>query len=233
MWLSSGFYDSRMGKIQPKIPKMRIYDLPGGVIMTPPLDASMAFYPLDLQGLINLHNENDNRITINYIPSHIGIHGNDLADTAAKEALSKIEIDHIIKPEFKALKNKIIKYLIKKNCISNLPPHSITDSILHYHLATESIPEVKTKNRQLEVNIIRLRLGYKTYSQLTGKQTVCSRCLRILNKPLVHYLSGCQSLYPYYNNIIEQADTAANNLNLILKNEQILHDLIIKYPPPR
>ena len=31
---------------------MRIYDLPGGVIMTPPLDASMAFYPLDLQGLI-------------------------------------------------------------------------------------------------------------------------------------------------------------------------------------
>ena len=32
---------------------MPIYDLPGGVIMTPPpLDASMAFYPLDLQGLI-------------------------------------------------------------------------------------------------------------------------------------------------------------------------------------
>ena len=186
-----------------------------------------------IQSLINLHNENDNRITINYIPSHIGIHGNDLADTAAKEALSKIEIDHIIKPEFKALKNKIIKYLIKKNCISKLLPHSITDSILHYHLATESIPEVKTKNRQLEVNIIRLRLGYKTYSQLTEKQTVCSRCLRILNKPLVHYLSGCQSLYPYYKNIREQAETAANNLNHILKNEQILHDLIIKYPPPR
>ena len=67
-----------------------------------------------IQSLINLHNENDNHITINYIPSHIGIHGNDLADAAAKEALSKIEIDHIIKPEFKALKNKIIKYLIEK-----------------------------------------------------------------------------------------------------------------------
>ena len=31
--------------------KNSIYDFPGGVIMTPPLDASMAFYPLDLQGL--------------------------------------------------------------------------------------------------------------------------------------------------------------------------------------
>ena len=28
------------------------YDLPRGVIMTPTLGASMAFYPLDLQGLI-------------------------------------------------------------------------------------------------------------------------------------------------------------------------------------
>ena len=27
------------------------YDLPMGLIMTPPLGASMAFYPLDLQGL--------------------------------------------------------------------------------------------------------------------------------------------------------------------------------------
>jgi len=32
--------------------KNPIYDFPGGVIMTPPLDASMAFYPLALQGLI-------------------------------------------------------------------------------------------------------------------------------------------------------------------------------------
>ena len=64
MWLSSGFYDSRMGKIQPKIPKMRIYDLPGGVIMTPPLDASMAFYPLDLQGLTTIIHVKENRATL-------------------------------------------------------------------------------------------------------------------------------------------------------------------------
>ena len=50
IWLSSGFHDSRMGKIQPKIPKMRIYDLPGGGHYDPPLDASIGFTPLDLQG---------------------------------------------------------------------------------------------------------------------------------------------------------------------------------------
>ena len=33
---------------------MPIYDLPGGGHYDPPpLDASMAFYPLDLQGLMN------------------------------------------------------------------------------------------------------------------------------------------------------------------------------------
>ena len=52
MWLSSLFQISRIGKIQSKIEKMPIYDLPGGSLWPLPLDASMAFYPLDLQGLI-------------------------------------------------------------------------------------------------------------------------------------------------------------------------------------
>ena len=59
------------------------------------------------------------------------------------------------------------------------------------------------------------------------------RRTRITSKQLVHYLSGCQKLRYYYKYPGEDPDNAANNLNHILKNQEILYDLIKKHPPPR
>ena len=104
---------------------------------------------------------------------------------------------------------------------------------MHYSLATDYTPPVIVKNRQLEVHIFRLKLGYKTYSQLTNTPTLCPKCCQITGKQLVHYLSGCQKLRCYYKYPGEDPDNAANNLNHILKNQEILYDLIKKHPPPR
>ena len=64
--------------------------------------------------LIDIHHKNGNHITLNYVPSHIGLVGNEQADKAAKEALTHNETEINIKPEFSALKNKLKTHLFKK-----------------------------------------------------------------------------------------------------------------------
>jgi len=184
--------------------------------------------------LIDIHHKNGNHITLNYVPSHIGLVGNEQADKAAKEALTHNETEINIKPEFSALKNKLKTHLFKKNTIGNPFRHiQITDSVLHYHIATENTPKYTAPNRFMEVANFRLKLGYRTYNNLVKTVSLCPQFLEITENMLIHYLAGCKKLKEFYHKVSTDPSDAAANLNHLLKNRTLLDRMIKTYNPPR
>jgi ribonuclease HI len=183
--------------------------------------------------LISIHKENDNNITFNYIPSHIGLVGNEQADIAAKQSLCNPNIDFILSPGSSALKSKFKRYLHQKNTIGN-NPDSITDSVIHYSIAAENIQSMNFKCRKQEVMAYRLLLGYKTYNQLIHIRTLCDNCINITDNPLVHYVCECNITSPYFNSSrIPTLENAAASINNIFSNKNHLLKVISKFPPPR
>jgi ribonuclease HI len=118
--------------------------------------------------LLFMHKANNNKITFNYIPSHVGLIGNEQADTAAKQASNNPKIECYLQPGISALKSKLKRYLHQKNSIEN-NPSTITDSMIHYSIAAENLKPIVLRNRKLEVNAFRLLLGYKAYNQLRDR----------------------------------------------------------------
>ena len=183
--------------------------------------------------LISIHKENNNIITFNYIPSHIGLIGNEQADIAAKQSLNNPNIDFILSPGFSALKSKFKRYLYQKNAIENNST-IITDSMIHYSIAAENLQNINFKNRKQEVMAYRLLLGYKTYNQLINIRTLCDNCISITDKPLVHYVCECNITSPYFNSPrTSTLETAAAAINSIFNNKNELIKIINKFPPPR
>ena len=183
--------------------------------------------------MISIHKENDNNITFNYIPSHIGLIGNEQADIAAKQSLDNPNIDFILSPGSSALKSKFKRYLHQKNTIENNPA-IITDSVIHYSIAAENIQNMTFKCRKQEVMAYRLLLGYKTYNQLINIRTLCDNCINITNNPLIHYVCECNITSPYFNSSrTTTLENAAASINSIFNDKNRLLKVINKFPPPR
>ena len=183
----------------------------------------------------------NNEITINWVPSHIGIIGNEKADKSAKKAANNTQIDVNVPPSKSSLKLQVLASL-KKNNKMNTAQTAESESLTWKKIVTQNKPmnnHIKL-NRKNEVNIYRLRLGYKTYKEITNQTQKCEYCKKFSYEPLIHYISECDITAKYFvtsrilfwdrNDRLIHAARAVKN-----KMEDINHliNIITIFPPPR
>ena len=198
----------------------------------------------DIQYLLYQHKTMNRHVTINWIPSHIGIAGNEKADGLAKTTKY---VDHVqihVQPTISQIKNKLAP------AINNIMQEEIktqarlgSPSCNWYLQATELDPHPVTKetSRKLAVIIHRLRLGYKaTWQLIEGVIKPCNFCEDSPETPLLHYLLECPQTAPLRRgrNVPnpqdpESTEAAAKIVKTIIEEINYYKDLLIEMPPPR
>ena len=108
------------------------------------------------------------RPLINWIPSHVGIEGNELADKHAKEGLQRDVIDHHVKSSDRKIQNSIrttatdIHHAINQDC-------STTTFRFNNKLEHSQRKFLLKLPRHQQKMIYKIRLSCKTYFQIRGQ----------------------------------------------------------------
>ena len=152
--------------------------------------------PLIAETLTLISNEicNGKQVTIIWVPSHVGIHGNEVADRLARGAIRHQNIELVIPPEIDDLKRIIKKEIIKEwqNRWNSTPGDH------HYRSLEARVSggfKFETSNRKKEVLISRLRLGkcgLNHYLHVMGLHDtgLCENCGT--KETIEHWLLNCR-----------------------------------------
>ncbi|XP_068221037.1 uncharacterized protein [Palaemon carinicauda] len=185
------------------------------------------------------HAQRNREITLNWIPSHIGIRGNDEADRLANSALRCTTISTTFQPTLKQIKKKISDYChFQKKCLiqQTLLEGSLTAA--WYTEVTNLSPHDLTKSAKRGISVIihRLRLGYRCCWEIIDIQDrPCNYSnLPTGAEPLSHYLLFCRETSPLRQSItFPPPYTAEQVTKHILENTHTLSGFLCSYPPPR
>ena len=195
--------------------------------------------------LAQQHQAQGRPITINWIPSHCGIPGNDKADELAKSALISPTINCHLQQGLSQIKSSTKLYSRQqltahfRHWVNQLSP-----SATWYEKATNLIPHPIQPhiNRQLAVIIHRLRLGYRCCWEIVENSTrPCQHCSTDTNEPLLHYLLECPTTQPLRstetitfptNHPNARAHAASLVCKIVDSFETHTHTLMT-HPPPR
>ena len=178
-----------------------------------------------LNDVYDLINEITEKLTLVWIPSHVGIKGNEIADRAALEATRNESVDLEINLELKEINEKITKYIMDKW-------QTLWNSSIHGSFYRRIEPHVSQKikfthqNRSKETTITRLRLGkYSTNEYLAQinvvKSNKCTIC-GISVETVEHYLLRCPN-----SELCKQIIHSCCSLKRTLDIESILIDIVL------
>lgn len=178
-------------------------------------------------------------ITLSYVPSHIGIIGNEEADQAAKEAALKAKIDIITQDTKQCIKNRITN-ITKINSLPKEPEINKSVSLTWWYTINNKEKIIDMKNRKVQTQFYKLKLGYKTYKQLKEINSLCKHCRDYTREPLIHYITECEITAKYFTKQTTLAETyrervyiAAKHINEAFKETDTLIKIINKYELPK
>ncbi|XP_064118940.1 uncharacterized protein LOC135223949 [Macrobrachium nipponense] len=147
---------------------------------------------------LHQHSERGRPVTLNWIPSHIGIPGNERADELAKSTKYIDRVQIHIQPALQQGKNAM-KPLCKENQPKDhhewIEKNSL--SARWYKRSTDLVPPPIDRHtpRKLAVIIHRLRLGYKACLEIVENSVrPCEHCEGDTQQPLLHYLLECREM---------------------------------------
>jgi ribonuclease HI len=164
-----------------------------------------------------------NLVTISWIPAHVGIHGNELADKLAKGALKHSSIDLALLPEGSDVTESVDEYVLGK-----WQEEHNSSTIAKHNKTIQPIVNTKTKftdpNRKKEVALTRLRLGvcklnYYLHIQRNHDTGLCRTCG--VPETIKHYLMSCRGC-----KIKEVLQTTCIKLNIPFQLDSLLSNTI-------
>ncbi|XP_068225488.1 uncharacterized protein [Palaemon carinicauda] len=192
-----------------------------------------------IRATAQIHAQRDRKITLNWIPSHVGVQGNEAADRMANEALKCTSIGVSLSKS-----NNQIKKLLIQNCLCRVKS-DVRDAALGGSMTARWYTQVtgidphdisKDTNRRLAIIIHRLRLGYKCCWQIIGdEERPCQHCeVQPVNDPLDHYLLHCPSTTLLSQDLPTNPPITAEAVTKhILENIPLYSTFLSSYPPPR
>lgn len=138
-------------------------------------------------------------VVLEWIPSHVGIYGNECADLQAKKALDLENINTVTpyyKEDIKTLCKSFLKGMWQKSWLKNKHGRHLFDIEPEVSFAI-SVPKM---NREKEVILYKLRTGYaklnKHLKKIGMKETdTCELCTLNTEDSVYHFLIEC----PKYN----------------------------------
>ena len=178
------------------------------------------------------------KVCLHWIPSHVGVRGNEEADQAARRALTHPEIAEHIRPSLDITKKRI------RDSATTLAQQerelaATTSTTLQWYLAaTEGCPlRTKEVDRRTLVALQRLRLGYITGSELRQEDHTCEHCQTTDANPLIHFLLYCPATRRLRtgardNNGTERA-RATSIVKRLSRTPEEAAALLRETPPPR
>jgi hypothetical protein len=178
--------------------------------------------PNILTNTLNSIYQTNAQTTILWVPSHIGINGNESADKLATRATSKPIIDIKIPFELNHIKqiSKKITRLKWKNSWQN------QSKIEHYFQINPNLDpsQFKTKNRHEQRTIFRLRSGYTLLNHnlfIMGIHPtgLCDKCK--VPETVTHFITECKS------ELVNKLKAKCAIINAEFKIETILNNQIL------
>lgn len=189
--------------------------------------------------LLNELQHQGKQVKLAWIPSHVGIQGNEKADEAAKRvALTQGLEENIFTfpPSLQMIKTKIKTTTHRK--AEQITTAACSD---WYKTATnlQSLTLDSSASREDKTNMLRLRLGYRTADEiiLGTETTTCELCGSEEEDQLVHYLLGCPQTARLRNRILPPPgygrEVAAQYVRQLHKYRITTTTFMKDTPPPR
>jgi hypothetical protein len=159
-----------------------------------------------------------NKVTLVWVPAHVGIYGNESADTAAKQALKHTTKDTKLPLNYNEIKSLITAAINTK--WQNTWAQSTTGKFLH-NITTHTPKQTKYThpNRKVNNSINRLKVGrtqlnhHKTLLGISNNPN-CPHCTN--EESIEHVLLHCPHYAQHRKTLAQQLNL--NHINLTLKD---------------